>query len=787
VARLQHPNIVQIYEVGEVDHLPYCALELVDGGNLAARINGTPQPPRQAAALAATLAEAVQAAHAQGVVHRDLKPGNVLLTRAGTPKIADFGLAKRLNGDSTLTPTGQVLGTPSYMAPELAEGKRDVGPAADVYALGAVLYELLTGRPPFKAETPMDTLLQVIAAEPVPPSRLQPKVPRDLDTVCLKALEKDPRRRYARAQDLADDLWRVLKGEPIRARPVPAWERALKWARRRPAAAALLVVSGLAVLGLLLLSLGYDARLQAQRDEADRQRLRALQEKEQVELLRRQAEANFELARRAVNDYAETLSDDEHEPVETLRRDLQQSALAFYEEFVKQRGDDPALRAAQGMAYLRLARISGETGAKEARALPLYQQALDTFERLTHDDPANAGYRQDLALVRYYQGRAFRDLGQLPQAEASLTQARALQQALVEQDPNSRPYRHRLADIWMALGQVYADREGESGRAEAAYQKALGIMDELTRQQPATPAEEDTVGDIYSSLGRLYQIEGKRERAREAYEKALAIEQKLVHDHPGTVNYRSDLASSYYGLGTILDAEGRRREASENQEKAREIRERLVEEHGGVTALVVDLGKSYRALGDQSTTPRAQVDWFSRAIKTLQGVLQKEPRESEARGQLRAAYEGRARARNRLGRYAEALADWDKAEELGGGERRLVRLGRADTLARLGRYAQAVEEAAALDKDDLSAGQEVDLARVYALCSRAAGADSHVPSAQRDRLAEQYAARAVALLAQAQAGGRFQTPEAREELGQDPDFAPLRARPDFQELLRRPK
>jgi serine/threonine-protein kinase len=787
VARLQHPNIVQIYEVGEVDHLPYCALEFVGGGSLAETINGTPQPPRQAAALAATLAEAVQAAHAQGVVHRDLKPGNVLLTPGGTPKVADFGLAKRLDGGSTLTPTGQVVGTPSYMAPEQAEGKKEVGPAADVYALGAILYELLTGRPPFKAETPLDTLLQVVNTEPVPPGRLQPKVPHDLDTICLKCLEKDPRRRYASAQDLADDLRHFLKGEPIRARPVPPWERALKWARRRPAAAALLAVSGLAVLGLLLLSLGYDARLQAQRDEADRQRLQALREKEQVELLRRQAEANFQLARRAVDDYAKTLSDDEHEPVENLRRDLLQSALVFYEEFVKQRGDDPALRAAQGLACLRLARISGEMGAQEAQALPLYRQALDIFERLAHDDPDNAGYREDLALVRYYQGRAFRDLGDLRQADDSLTQARALQQALLEQDPTSRPYRHRLADLWFALGQVYADREGESGRAGAAYQTALGIMDELARRQPPTAAEEDTVGDIYASLGRLYHAEGQREQARGAYEKALAIEQKLVREHPATVNYRSDLAASYYGLGGILYAEGNRQEAWADHQKAREIREHLVEEHGGVTNLVVDLGKSYRALGHQSTTPEARIEWFSKAIETLQGVLRKEPRQTEARSQLQAAYEGRARALNRLGRPAEALADWGQVEELGGGERRPVRLGLAETLARLGRHAEAVNKAAALDREKLSAEQRVDLARVYAACSRAAGAGAQVPEPQRERLAEGYAARAVALLAQAQMGGLFQTPEAQEELRQDPDFAPLRARQDFQQLLRRPK
>jgi tetratricopeptide (TPR) repeat protein len=236
VARLQHPNVVQIYEVGEHGGHPFLALEFVEGGSLAARLAGTPQPARQAAELVETLARAIHDAHGRGIVHRDLKPANVLLTRDGTPKISDFGLAKRLDVEAGRTPSGAVLGTPSYMAPEQARGKsREVGPLADVYALGAVLYELLTGRPPFRGETAADTLLQVLSEEPVSPSRLQPKVPRDLETICLKCLQKDPRRRYASALDLAEDLRRFQAREPIRGRPVGPGERALKWVRRHPA------------------------------------------------------------------------------------------------------------------------------------------------------------------------------------------------------------------------------------------------------------------------------------------------------------------------------------------------------------------------------------------------------------------------------------------------------------------------------------------------------------------------------------------------------------------------
>jgi hypothetical protein len=199
------------------------------------------------------LARAVQAAHEQGIVHRDLKPANVLLAADGQPKVADFGLAKWLDGSGGQTHTGAVMGTPSYMAPEQAAGRtKNVGPAADVYALGAILYEALTGRPPFRAPTPVETIQQVLSEEPVPPARLQRQVPGDLETVCLKCLQKESQRRYAAAQDLADDLHRFLTGEPVKARPVRPWERAVKWARRRPALAGLAVVTTVALVSMPL-------------------------------------------------------------------------------------------------------------------------------------------------------------------------------------------------------------------------------------------------------------------------------------------------------------------------------------------------------------------------------------------------------------------------------------------------------------------------------------------------------------------------------------------------------
>jgi serine/threonine-protein kinase len=249
VAALRHPNIVQIYDVGDVNGHAYFTMEFVEGGSLAEAIQGVPQPAHQAAALIAVLAEAIHVAHQNGIVHRDLKPGNIMLTPDGTPKVTDFGLAWRFRGDADLTITGVPLGTPSYMSPCQARGdKTATGPATDIWALGAILYELLTGRPPFRSDTPSATLHQVVSEEPVPPRRLNPRIPRDLQTICLKCLYKEPHKRYASAQALADDLRRFERGEPIKARPVGLFERAVRWVRRRPA------LAGAVALGLLLAS-----------------------------------------------------------------------------------------------------------------------------------------------------------------------------------------------------------------------------------------------------------------------------------------------------------------------------------------------------------------------------------------------------------------------------------------------------------------------------------------------------------------------------------------------------
>jgi tetratricopeptide (TPR) repeat protein len=391
VARLQHPHIVQIHEIGEQDGRPFFSMELVSGGSLADHLDGTPLDSRVAAEIVETLSRAVHAAHLCGIIHRDLKPANVLLQstltaedRRGkparalplrssasfavqdfTPKISDFGLAKDVASaarDGVLrTGSGAIMGSPSYMAPEQAEVQRAaVGPAADVYGLGAILYELLTGRPPFKAASPLETVLQVLHEEPVPPRRFQPRLPRDLETICMTCLHKEPRKRYATAQALAEDLRCFLAGEPIRARPIGMLERGVKWARRRPAVAALIAVSVLALVVVGAGTVWHQINMSAALQQANAERQRA--------------DANYREALYLILEFANKLREmDKHpEAVAMMTRAIEK------QETLLQGEQDPQLRrillesyAIRGCEYTELRR---------------YREARADLERLPADD-----------------------------------------------------------------------------------------------------------------------------------------------------------------------------------------------------------------------------------------------------------------------------------------------------------------------------------------------------------------------------------------------------------------
>jgi serine/threonine protein kinase/WD40 repeat protein len=296
-ANLDHPNIVPIYEVGDHEGQQFFSMKLVEGGSLAEQLAtvlkghgwqsvGSRDVQRRVGQLLAKVAQAVHHAHQRGILHRDLKPGNILLDAGGEPLVTDFGLAKRVHGDGGLTQSGAVVGTPGYMAPEQALAQKDLSVAVDVWSLGAILYELLTGQPPYQAATPVDTILRLLHQEPEPPRRRNPALNRDLETICLKCLQREPQKRYASAEDLAADLRRWLQGEPIAARPTTHWERGVKWARRHPTTAALIGVSAAAILTLLLGGWIFNAHLQGALTDLEKANRVAAQQLAQSESLR---------------------------------------------------------------------------------------------------------------------------------------------------------------------------------------------------------------------------------------------------------------------------------------------------------------------------------------------------------------------------------------------------------------------------------------------------------------------------------------------------------------------
>jgi serine/threonine protein kinase len=497
-ARLQHPNIVPILEVGDHDGRPYLVLEYVDSGSLKERLDGTPQLALPSARLVETLARAVQYAHEHGVIHRDLKPANVLLVRRDgpeaiplgsgpdeegryVPKVADFGLAKRVGGAASTpatgpTQSGAIVGTPSYMSPEQAAGRiGEVGPAADVYALGAILCELLTGRPPFKAQTPLETLLQVLSEEPVPPTRLQPKLPRDLETICLKCLQKDPRKRYPSAAALADDLRRFLSGEPILARPVPPLERAVKWARRRPTAAALAAVSALAVLALLI---GGWWSNEALRQAAAREQRKAEElEKERLHATTQQALATARLVNAL--DLSEPLSLEvkaeylaKTEEGQFFRKQFAGHARAFYQKLLAgkdiadKNNPNPEVRRQIGRAWHGLG-MSHAVLNEGAAAEKAYLQAAVVQESLVKDFPAEEACRVDLALTYQNLGEAYEARGDKAKAAGSYAKIVPLFDALPA-DYKRLVHMHKLSHKLWTLG-----------KSEEAFRWASRIIDDL--------------------------------------------------------------------------------------------------------------------------------------------------------------------------------------------------------------------------------------------------------------------------------------------------------------------
>jgi serine/threonine protein kinase len=684
VARLKHPNIVQIFEVGTQGGFPYCTLEYVDGGTLARQIAGTPQLPRHAAHLTEILAGAIHAAHSRGIVHRDLKPANILLeplsagSAAGdssgpfdpgrwVPKITDFGLAKRLDVDSSQTQSGTLLGTPSYMSPEQADGQgRPITPAADIYALGAILYELLTGGPPFRGTSLLETVMQVVHQDPVPPRRLQPKIPKDLETICLKCLEKDPRKRYSTAELLGQDLHLLLAGRPIQARSVSTLERTWKWSRRRPAAAALIATAAVGLLTALVGGYWFAGHERALRKEVEKSRDEAIRERNYAEAQERQAAKNYQLARNAVDQMLTRIGQDRlaSEPhMEEVRRDLLDKALSFYNKFLEDRSTDPQTIAATAQASARVGDIHELLG-RPREAQRAYANAIELFGQLK---TPSARDRYDLAGAYNNLGILYHSEGQRSRAEDALHEALMIKEALSREFPDQVDFGWSLAKTennWANFLQT-GNRLAE---AQQAYQNGISELSTLLAAAPKEAAYLQELAVCRLNLGTLLMFAGHGDEANTQFQKALDIESKLVRRFPNRPEYQKEQARIFQSQAVKAQLAGDGGQAKLGYDQAAAILARLSDKYPLTTEYRHELAKVRRNLGNllRDTGQSAPAEnQYNEAVRLLTRLTEETPDIPIHRLELARTQNEWALLCAESKQSADAENHWEKAREIG--------------------------------------------------------------------------------------------------------------------------
>jgi tetratricopeptide (TPR) repeat protein len=704
--------------------MPFFSLEFCGGGSLATKLAATPLPPAEAAALVQTLARAMQAAHDKGVVHRDLKPANVLLADDGTPKITDFGLAKKLDEAGQTIP-GEVMGTPSYMAPEQAHGQMDVGPLADVYALGAVLYECLTGRPPFKAATSLDTILQVVGDEPVPPRRLNPAVPRDLETICLKCLQKYPGKRYASAQDLADDLHRFLNHEPIQARPVPARERFVKWCRRNPWTAGL---SGAVAVALVAWAITASVLYKKANENAQIALFRQLKAITPV----------LDLGR------AWIVWDRQRHPAQggppaprAVRVDVLRAARRQLEEMAKKmeltRFNQVAIHQQTG----DFARDIGLLGEAQEE----YKRGYDLVEPITRQYPRNDMARGNMAvMLQRLAASAWTLNGEVEKARKDLDRARALRQEIADH-PRSGDYtslQNRVALAYYAIDRGRLELS-QGNLAEARRQLDQALEARRVWASKAKPEEQVMATSFLSEacmwLGVVLAHQGDQEGAEKFLQEALELSDGLAAKDPDELSFQKDLAEIHGARGDVQALRGDWEGAAASYQKAR------------------DHVVAAKLPGTPEDAPGQVL--LARTIERLGAAADHKGDAKDAEGRRKMSL----LLREGLTRIEPACVSWKAAWLL--------------ALAHMGRQAEA--EAVAAELTPRAAGNAellLQLARYHAIRAGKAAAPQ-----QRRAAAEQ----ALALLGDAVKAGYVD----RFTLAGDPDLAPLRQEPGYQALLDR--
>ncbi len=740
VAELSHPHIVPIHEVGQHAGRHYFTIKLMEGGSLAHRIADYRLPildwktgkdehgnvwtaaqiakrQSQIANLMVSIARAVHHAHQRGILHRDLKPSNILLDADGRPHVTDFGLAKRVAVDNSLSQPGDKVGTPRYLAPEQAAGQRQaITTATDVYGLGTILYVLLTGQPPFGKETDLDILEQIRHREPERPSKINPRVDRDLETICLKCLEKEPQRRYGSAEGLAEDLERWVKGEAIEARAVSRMERMSRWCRRKPG------MAGLAATLLLVLVAGCAGVVWQWARAESAYSAEAIQ--------RQRAQRNFSKARQAVEDMYTQAAEKwlAYEPrMEPVRRAFLLKALKFYEELTKEDSADPVVQVDTAMAYKRMGdihRLLGEFGEAEQA----YRRALAIFEALATEFPKAPDYPRALASTLTNLGLLLKDSGRVKEAENAYGKALELYERLAD-DFTDPLYRHEQAKAYHNLAVLLAERD-RSSEAQPAYRRAISLHEKLADDFPANPEYRQDLAKHYSALGNLLVELNRSKEAIEAYQQAITLQEKLISHPLPLPAYQQELAMSYSNLGSVLAVMGQLEEAEKSFRRAAETCENLASKFPTVPDYQSDLGRALgnwgHVLHDQGKLTLAR-SLMERAIGHLLAALQVNPKHVSYRKEL-------GNVHFLLGKLLVGLGDYENA-------------------------AKNAEEMPQTVDDDWQAYHLA--AGILSHCVSLVEKDAKLSSSKRKELAQSYGLRAVDLLGQAINKG-FEDPKRLE-------------------------